>query len=142
MDRQQLEDLVRSIVLETGDGPDQCPVRRVRVEGMALTEADRLDTGSPQDLVFTRDLFTLDESPRLGAGLMEMERSTFPWTLTYDEIDYVLDGRLSILIGGKTISAGPGEAVLIPKNTAISFSAQEKTRFLYFVYPANWQGAT
>ena len=46
-----------------------------------------MDTGNPLDRVYTRDLFTLQESPRLGVGVMEMTDTTFPWTLRYDEID-------------------------------------------------------
>ena len=86
-----------------------------------------------------RDLFTLEEAPRLGCGLMVMERTTFPWTLTYDEMDYVIEGRLDILVDGQTVSAGPGEVLYIPKDTSIQFSVRDKARFLYFVYPANWQ---
>ena len=37
-----------------------------------------------------------------------MTDTTFPWTLRYDEMDYVLSGRLDIRIGGETVSAGPG----------------------------------
>jgi ethanolamine utilization protein EutQ len=70
---------------------------------------------------------------------MEMEDTTFPWTLHYDEMDYVIDGRLSILIQGETITAGPGEVLYIPKGTSIQFSAAGRTRFLYFVTPADWQ---
>ncbi|MFR0732988.1 MAG: hypothetical protein ACLSHU_01140 [Oscillospiraceae bacterium] len=43
-----------------------------------VTDADRLDTGNPRDRVWTHDLLTLSQSPRLGAGLMVMENTTFP----------------------------------------------------------------
>ena len=39
-----------------------------------------MDTGPALDRVYTRDLFTLQESPRLGVGVMEMTDTTFPWT--------------------------------------------------------------
>mgnify|MGYP000260085724 CR=1 FL=1 len=89
--------------------------------------------------VYTRDLFSLQESPRLGAGIMEMTDTTFPWTLRYDEMDYVISGRLDVLIGGERVSAGPGEVIYIPKDSSIQFSVTGHARFLYFVYPANWQ---
>ena len=98
-----------------------------------------MDTGNPNDKVYTHDLFTLEQSPRLGAGLMEMENTTFPWTLNYDEMDYVIEGELSILIGGEKVTAGPGEVLYIPKGSSIQFSVSGRARFLYFVYPANWQ---
>lgn len=141
MDKTQLEDLVRQILLEKLGC--RCTavrgVRKVSVPALRTTEADRMDTGNPNDKVYTHDLFTLEQSPRLGAGLMEMENTTFPWTLNYDEMDYVIEGELSILIGGEKVTAGPGEVLYIPKGSSIQFSVSGRARFLYFVYPANWQ---
>ncbi|HIT56413.1 MAG TPA: DUF861 domain-containing protein [Candidatus Galloscillospira stercoripullorum] len=143
MDADKLEALVRQVLLEKlgGEGPlgAQSAVRAVAVGGIRLTERDRMDTGRPGDRVYTHDLFSLTESPRLGAGIMEMEDTTFPWTLRYDEMDYVIEGRLTILTGRGSVSAGPGELIFIPKDSAISFSVTGKARFLYFVYPADWQ---
>lgn len=139
MDRTALEALVRSIVMEKL-AERSCPVKKLSVPQLDVSEADRMDTGNPGDRVWTRDLLTLEESPRLGCGLMVMERTTFPWTLNYDEMDYVIEGRLEILVGDQKVSAGPGEVLYIPKGTSIRFSAQDKARFLYFVYPADWQG--
>ena len=137
-DRAANEELVRRVLLEKlgGNGPR---VKKVEVPRLDVAAEHRMDTGNPADRVWTRDLFTLEEAPRLGCGLMVMERTTFPWTLTYDEMDYVIEGRLDILVDGQTVSAGPGEVLYIPKDTSIQFSVRDKARFLYFVYPANWQ---
>ena len=137
-DRAAIEELVRRVLLEKlgGNGPR---VKTVEVPRLDVAAEHSMDTGNPADRVWTRDLFTLEEAPRLGCGLMVMERTTFPWTLTYDEMDYVIEGRLDILVDGQTVSAGPGEVLYIPKDTSIQFSVRDKARFLYFVYPANWQ---
>ena len=137
-DRAAIEELVRRVLLEKlgGNGPR---VKKVEVPRLDVAAEHRMDTGNPADRVWTRDLFTLEEAPRLGCGLMVMERTTFPWTLTYDEMDYVIEGRLDILVDGQTVSAGPGEVLYIHKDTSIQFSVRDKARFLYFVYPANWQ---
>lgn len=136
MDKEVLRRMIWEILQEEAG---TCAVKQVEVPNIRCTEADRLDTGDPSHRVYTHDLFTLEESPRLGCGIMEMEQSTFPWTLRYDEIDYVISGRLTIRVGGREVSAGPGAVILIPKDTAIEFSAGEKTRFLYVTYPADWQ---
>lgn len=83
-----------------------------------------------RDRVWTKDLFSLEEAPRLGCGLMVMEETTFPWKLTYDEMDYVIEGRLDILAGGETVSGrarrgdpysqGKRDPVLRPGSGAIS----------------------
>ena len=136
MTRAELEEAVRAILLEQMGGPQVLSLDLPQVQ---VTDADRLDTGNPRDRVWTHDLLTLSQSPRLGAGLMEMENTTFPWTLNYDEMDYVIEGELSILIGGERVTAGPGEVIYIPKGSSIQFSVCGRARFLYFVYPANWQ---
>ena len=123
MERNQLETIIRQVLLEHLGGG----VQAVKVPAL---------TG---DKVYTRDLFTLEQSPRLGVGIMEMTDTTFPWTLNYDEMDYVVEGRLDILCNGQKVSAGPGELIHIPKGSEIQFSVTGHARFLYFVYPADWQ---
>ncbi|MBR5545841.1 MAG: DUF861 domain-containing protein [Clostridia bacterium] len=137
--KETIEAIVRQVLGKLLIENDDCPVKKVAVPSLTVTEEHRMDTGNPADRVWTRDLFTLEQSPRLGCGLMVMEHTTFPWTLNYDEIDYVVEGQLSILINGKRVTAGPGEIILIPKGSSIQFSVEDKARFLYFVYPANWQ---
>ena len=135
MDKHRMESIIRQVLLEHLAGG----VTAVKVPELPVTEEHRMDTGNPVDRVYTRDLFTLEQSSRLGAGIMEMTDTAFPWTLNYDEMDYVVEGRLDILINGQTISAGPGELIYIPKGSAIQFSVTGHARFLYFVYPADWQ---
>ena len=135
MDHKKLEEIIRQVLLEHLGGG----VQTVKVPQLAVTEAHRMDTGNPGDRVYTRDLFTLEQSPRLGVGIMEMTDTTFPWTLNYDEMDYVVEGRLDVLCNGRKASAGPGEVIYIPKGSEIQFSVTGHARFLYFVYPADWQ---
>lgn len=70
---------------------------------------------------------------------MEMEESAFDWTLNYDEIDYVIEGTLEIIVDGRKVVGNKGEAILIPKGSKIQFSAPKFARFLYVIYPADWQ---
>ena len=136
MTRSELEQAVRAILLEQLGGPQ---VLQVDLPQVQVTEQDRLDTDNPQDRVWTHDLLTLAQSPRLGAGLMVMEKTTFPWHLTYDEIDYVIEGRLTVHTQSGPVTAGPGQVIFIPKGSQIQFSAPEFARFLYVTYPADWQ---
>ena len=135
MERNRLEEIIRQVLLEHLGGG----VQAVKVPAITVTEAHRMNTGNPGDQVYTRDLFTLEQSPRLGVGIMEMTDTTFPWTLNYDEMDYVVEGRLDILCNGQKVSAGPGELIHIPQGSEIQFSVTGHARFLYFVYPADWQ---
>ncbi|WCR28398.1 cupin domain-containing protein [Paenibacillus thiaminolyticus] len=146
IDKKMIEEMVRKIIMEkVGADAIEQNVHRgpggitsVKVPNMKVTEKDRLDTGNPNDIVYCKDLFSLQESPRLGCGIMEMKETTFDWTLNYDEIDYVIEGHLDVIIDGTKVSAGPGEVILIPNGSKIQFSVPEYARFIYVTYPANW----
>ena len=138
MDKEMLKNLIREILQEE----TACPVKLVKVPQVRVSEQDRLDTGNPAHRVYTHDVFSLKESPRLGCGVMEMERTSFPWTLHYDEIDYVISGTLTIRWEDHAVTAGPGELILIPKGSSIRFSVEDHARFLYITYPADWQKQT
>ena len=149
INEQQLEQLIRQILSEqinqgTSKGKDfvchidSSGVASVKVPTVRLDESNRLKTDKPSDRVYTKDLFTLNESPRLGCGMMEMHDTTFDWFLDYDEIDYVIEGRLSIIVDGRRITADKGEIVYIPKGTKIKFSVEGFARFMYVTYPADW----
>lgn len=149
IDRSTLEKLVREIIKDKlsscqegtlVDNRQATPsgIMAIQVPKIKVSEADRLDTGKAGDIVYTKDLFSLQESPRLGCGIMEMDHTTFDWTLNYDEIDYVIEGSLSIITNGHTVTANAGELILIPKGSSIQFSVPNYARFIYVTYPADW----
>lgn len=135
IEKTELEKLVREILNEKINSNG---IKHINVPQIPVRETDRLDTKNENDKVYTRDLFTLSESPNIGCGIMEMTDTTFDWTLNYDEIDYVVEGCLSIIKDGTKTTAKKGEIILIPKGSSIKFSVDGFARFLYFTYPANW----
>lgn len=92
-----------------------------------------------QDGVALKDLVTLEEAPRMGADVMELDHTSFEWTLTYDEYDMIIEGELEIEIDGRIVRGDPGDIIYIPKGSHIHFQTPTFTRYAYFVYPANWQ---
>lgn len=136
MNREDLEQLVRQVLAEQTRA---CPVLLAEAAAQKVSEEDRLDTGDSSHRVYTHDLFTLSQSPRLGAGIMEMRKTTFPWELCYDEIDYVIAGSLTVIWEGRSVTARPGQVILIPKGSRIRFSVPDYAKFLYVTYPADWQ---
>ena len=151
MDSKALEEMVRKvldeIIAEKSDGCGRCcwadEFRHVDKSGIMSIKLPRIkpepfNTGKPGDKVFLKDLVSLEESPRLGFGVMEMDKSSFDWFLNYDEVDYVIEGRLEIIINGNKVAADKGELIFIPKGSSITFSAPDFARFFYTVYPADW----
>jgi ethanolamine utilization protein EutQ len=91
-----------------------------------------------QEGVALKDVVTLEEAPRMGCGVMELDHTSFEWTLTYDEYDIVFEGTLEIEIDGRVVTGKPGDIIYIPKGSHIHFQTPDKARFAYIVYPANW----
>ena len=145
VDNELLRKIIREVVAEqTQPLSNQIEKMVDRQSGVISVCAAKVKpkpfvTGKEGDKVFLTDLFTLDESPRLGSGIMEMETSCFDWVLKYDEIDYVIEGRLEIIIDGRKVIGEAGDVILIPKDTAIQFSVPDFARFLYVTYPADWE---
>lgn len=92
-----------------------------------------------QEGVSLKDVTTLREAPNMGCGIMELDHTSFEWTLTYDEYDIVLEGILEIEIDGRVLTAHQGEIIFIPKNSHIHFQTPSFTRYVYVTYPADWQ---
>ena len=145
INEKMLEELIRKVITEQvgAAGPafkkeidEKSGVLCVKTE---TVKPEPFDTGKAGDKVFLTDVTTLDESPRMGCGVMEMDKSAFDWTLRYDEIDYIIDGTLEIVIDGRKVVGNKGDIIFIPRDTAITFSVPEFARFMYVTYPADWE---
>jgi ethanolamine utilization protein EutQ len=89
-----------------------------------------------------KDGVTASDGSPMAAGYMELDRGEFPWTLTYDEVDVVLEGELVITRqdAGRDdqVRGGPGDVIFIPKGSSITFGTPGHVRFVYVAFPANW----
>jgi ethanolamine utilization protein EutQ len=99
------------------------------------------DGAGRESQVGVADVVAAADGSSMGAGFMSWKNGFFPWTLTYDEVDYVIEGELHIRCGGETVVGKAGDVIFIPRNTAIEFGTPSEVRFLYVAYPANWQDA-
>lgn len=138
------EELIRTIVREILEASNKNGgdfEKQVDPSGVigVKTSTVRLEPFEGRQDVFLRDVTNVDEAPRIGAGVMELtDAASFEWTLTYDEVDVVLEGTLEIVIDGRVVRGGPGDIIYIPKNTHIFFRTPDRTKYAYVVYPANW----
>ena len=125
-------------IVHTGNAP--CGFDRVvDKSGIIAIKTSTVNTEPfEQEGVSLKDVTTLEEAPRMGCGIMELDHTSFEWTLTYDEYDFVIEGTLEIEIDGRVVTGHPGDIIYIPKNSHIHFQTPDKTRYAYFVYPANW----
>jgi ethanolamine utilization protein EutQ len=117
------------------------PLKVVRGAGLAL-EAFGVGLATPGTDVRLKDVVTSADGSPVAAGYMTLDAAQgtgeFPWTLTYDEIDVVLEGELVITRGQEVVRGGPGDVIFIPKGSSITFGTPQHTRFVYVAFPADW----
>ena len=96
------------------------------------------DTGISGNKVYYKEILSSKESQNIASGFIKIIDSTFNWHLSYDEIDFIMEGDVTIKINGKEYTAYTGDIIYIPKGSDVIWSAKEYTKLLYITYPANW----
>jgi ethanolamine utilization protein EutQ len=88
------------------------------------------------------DVVTAAHGLPMAAGVMSLRQGSFPWTLDYDEVEYVIEGELHITTADQQVVGRPGDVIAVPKGSSITFGTPSWARFLYVTYPADWGGAS
>ena len=112
----------------------------LKVVRLANVQVDAFLEGktTPGMNVWLKDVvLTQDRSP-MGAGYMSLDKGEMQWTLTYDEIDIVLEGELVITRGTEQVRGKTGDVIYIPKGSSITFGTPNWTRFVYVTFPVDW----
>ncbi len=142
INKEQLKELIAAVVEETLKAKEPADfVKKTDKSGILMVKTDtvKCEPFEGNDKVLLKDIVTLEEAPRMGAGIMELDHTSFEWTLTYDEYDYVIEGELEIEIDGRVVAGKAGDIIYIPKGSHIHFQTPTTARYAYFVYPADWQ---
>lgn len=112
-----------------------------------MTEV-RLFRKSDQDLVpgpngaAVQGLVNTSFSTRLGAGIGVFENCAMEWTVTYDEVLFILDGQFRLKTRQGTFHAGPGDTLWIPEGTWLIYEADAPVTFFYAVAPVSGSPTT
>ena len=96
------------------------------------------DKAPPGQKVTMTDVITARDS-NLAAGFMKYDHSQLPWHVTYDEIDYVIEGEFVLKVNEQVFHAGPGDVLYIPKDSQVVFASPSTCTVFYAIYPANWE---
>jgi ethanolamine utilization protein EutQ len=100
-------------------------------------QMDVFDTGKSEDKVYYQELVSKEEA-HMSAGFLTIDHSKFEWELSYEEIDYVIEGTLTVTIDGETFTAYPGDVLFVPSGSKVVWESPDKARIFYTTYPANW----
>ena len=112
----------------------------LKVVRMASVQVEPFLEGktTPGTKVWLKDVVVTQDRSPMGAGYMSLDKGEMQWTLTYDEIDIVLEGELVITRGNEQVRGKTGDVIYIPKGSSITFGTPSWTRFVYVVFPVNW----
>ncbi len=89
-----------------------------------------------------RGLINPTISDAMGGGIGTFEDCANAWTVTYDEVLFIMEGELTLRVGDNAYRAGPGDVLWIPKDTALVYEAGEKVTFFYAVCPVDKSPST
>lgn len=116
-------------------------IRHVKGAGTMPLSPFPVNLHRPEMDVRLRDLVGAEHGLPMAAGMMSLREGSFPWTLDYDEVEYVIEGELHITTADQMVVGHPGDVIAVPKDTSITFGSPSWARFLYVTYPADWGGA-
>lgn len=116
--------------------------RQINDDGIVLVRGnavklERFD-GVPDHHIGLTEVIGVKDGSNMGVGYMGWENAFFPWTLTYDEVNVVLEGELHVKTASGTTIAKPGEIIFIPKNSHVEFGTPTHVRYVYITYPVEW----
>jgi ethanolamine utilization protein EutQ (cupin superfamily) len=82
---------------------------------------------------------------QLGTYFMVFDAEGFadPWTLQYEETIYVIEGECRLVVhedgAERTVSAAPGELVVLRKGATVQYGGTVGTRLLLSIAPVDWR---
>lgn len=129
--------------MSTGGAAHRSPQLR-RITGVNSLDLGPfpVDLNRPEMDVRLLDVITAADGMPMSAGVMSLRQGSFPWTLDYDEVEYVLEGELHITTAEQVAVGRPGDVIAVPKGSSITFGTPSWAKFLYVTYPAEWAGTS
>ena len=80
------------------------------------------------------------EGTLLGTGFARFRKASIPWTVRYDEVLLVIEGRVTVRTGDGDLEAGPLDCVWLPKGTELTYLSESALVF-YAIHPSDWAEA-
>ena len=125
MERGMLGDLFGPYEAERHD----CGFKLVRGQTVRM---DTLETGQPGTKAVYQEV---SGEGRVHTGFLTIEKSRFDWTIECEEHNYIMEGEVSVSIGGNIYTARAGDTLYFPAGTKVIWNAADTVRIFYATYP-------
>ena len=70
-------------------------------------------------------------SETLGGGIVIFEKCSYEWTVTYDEIFYIIDGQLRVVVDGENFDCETGDVIWLPRDTPLRYETAGKAVLVF-----------
>ena len=97
--------------------------------------------GGPPGKASIARLITPEISKTMGGGGARFDGCSIEWTVLYDEIIVVLEGKFRLRLGKgykQKIDAKPGDVIWLPEGTALKYEGDKAVVF-YALDPVDWR---
>ncbi len=142
---QDQSNLIQSLVakaMANFDSKAPASPRQINDDGIVMVRGNAVALGkfdgAPGKNIGLIDVLGATDGSNMGVGYMGWENAFFPWTLTYDEVNVVLEGELHVKTLSGTTIGKPGDVIFIPKGSSVEFGTPTHVRYVYITYPAEW----
>ncbi|MGH6718452.1 MAG: AraC family ligand binding domain-containing protein [Alphaproteobacteria bacterium] len=113
------------------------------MSGVKLFRAKDLNLKPGDHGITTVPVVNAGYSTTFGAGFGTLQNCSLDWTVTYDEVLYIMAGTCSVKVRDQRYSMGPGDMVWLPKDTPLTYEAgPELCTFFYAVSPVTGSPST
>jgi ethanolamine utilization protein EutQ len=112
-------------------------MERTEPRAIAFGDLDFVPRFEHGDMAQLAEVCGTKDGTALGVGFARLTGARIEWTVRYDEVLIVIEGHLTVRIEGETIEAGPRDSVWLPKNTPLTYEAEDAL-IAYAIHPADW----
>jgi len=102
------------------------------------SEMEFVAYGGPPGAATIARLVGPETSRSMGAGVATFDACSIEWTVLYDELIVVLEGRFRLRVGDAVFEGGPGDVFWVPEYTPLKYEGDRATVF-YALYPGDWR---
>lgn len=102
------------------------------------TEMEFIPAVTPTGTTSIARVVNGSNSEHMGGGIECLENVTIDWTVTYDEILFVLEGPLTIEFDDGRHVCEAGDIVWLPNGTHLRYIAEGRATFFYALHPVDW----
>ncbi len=115
--------------------PNKSPVRRQGFSDIKFIP--RFEYGHMAEVA---EICGAEDGSRLGAGFVRLKEAYIPWTIQYDEVLIVIEGKLRVHTDGEIHELRARDSLWLPAGTELVYDAQQAL-VAYAIHPSDWHQA-